>query len=53
MPDAAGIVGFNYHPPTLESEATPEGGKAREAFKDVEATPAAQDPMLLLRGKIR
>jgi hypothetical protein len=53
MIDAAGITDFDYHPPASESEVVSEGGEAREASEDAEATPAAQDPLLFLRGRIR
>jgi hypothetical protein len=52
-PDAAGITDFDYHPPAPESEAVPKCGEARELHKDVEATPAVQGPLLLLKGRSR
>jgi hypothetical protein len=48
-----GIVEFDYHPPANESEAVPEGGEAREAYEDAQATPALQYPLLLHRGEVR
>jgi hypothetical protein len=53
MPDAAGIAEFDYRPPAPEPEATEEVGEAREASGNAEATPALQDPQLLLRGMSR
>jgi hypothetical protein len=53
MPDAIRIADFDYHPPAHDFEAVSEGGEAREASEDAEATPAGQDPLLLLRGEIR
>jgi hypothetical protein len=53
MPDAAGITEFDYHPRSGDSEVVPEGGEAREAFEDVEATPTTQDPHVAPEGEIR
>ena len=47
MLDTAGIAEFDYHPQANDSKAASEGGEAKEAFEDDEATPTAQDPLLL------
>ena len=47
MPDAAGIAIFDYHPPTKDFEATPEGAQTREATEDSEATSTARDPPIV------
>ena len=47
MPDAAGIVVFDYHPPTEDSKATPEGAQTKEAAEDAEATSTARDPAIV------
>ena len=44
MPDAVGIVVFDYHPLTEDSEATLEGSQTREAAEYAEATSTARDP---------
>jgi hypothetical protein len=51
MPDAAGIVDFDYHPLAHVSGAVSEGGEAREVFEDADATPAAQDPPVAPQGE--
>jgi hypothetical protein len=48
-----GIANFDYHPPAHDSEAVSEGGEAREASEDAEATYAAQDPLVAPQGEIR
>jgi hypothetical protein len=50
MPNAAGIVEFDYCPPAVEPEADEEGGEAREASGNAKATPTVQDPLSLLQG---
>jgi hypothetical protein len=50
MLDAAGIVEFDYCPLAPKPEATEGSREAKEASGNAEATPAVQDPLLLLRG---
>ena len=50
MPDSAGITNFDYHPLADDSKVASKGAKAKEAFKDDEATPTAQDPHVTPQG---
>jgi hypothetical protein len=50
MPDVTGIAKFDYCPPAPEPETTEEGGEAREASGNAEATPIAQDPIVTPSG---
>jgi hypothetical protein len=52
MPDAAGIAEFDYHPPAPKPEAAEDDGKAREAPRNAEATPAKQDPPVTPQGAL-
>jgi hypothetical protein len=52
MPNAVGIDRFDYRPEAIQSKVVPEDGDAREAFENAEAAPAAQDPLLLLKGRL-
>ena len=47
MPDAVGIIVFDYHPPAEESKATLEGAQNKEAVEDDGAAPIAQDPPII------
>jgi hypothetical protein len=50
MPDAAGIVEFDYRLPAPEPEAAKESEKAREESRNAEATPIVQDPHVAPQG---
>ena len=39
-----GIVDFDYHPSTEDSEAVLKGAETKEAVEDDETTPTAPDP---------
>jgi hypothetical protein len=50
MPDAAGIIEFDYCLPAPEPKATVDSGEAREASGNAEAAPAVQDSPIAPQG---
>jgi hypothetical protein len=51
MPDAVGIADFDYRPSAPGPEVVPEGGEAKEASEDAEATPTIQDLPVVSEGE--
>jgi hypothetical protein len=51
MLDAAGIADFDYRPSAPMPKAVAEGGEAREASGNAEATPTIQDPHVAPQGE--
>jgi hypothetical protein len=49
--EAVGIAEFDYHLPAPEPEAAEEGGEAREASENAEATLVVQDPLVTSQGE--